>query len=218
MYHTRTEKEYREVLKKSIRETNVEGAIQTAMDARNGGLSAGEVISTIVMPTISEVWQEYLKGESGLPGPVISMSIAHKIVDVLREQLPPFKGTVVVGTMGTFHDLGKNLVKEILYLNNYNVFDIGSNAEPEDFIKKAMETDADIIACNCMALLARPKTKVLMELINARDLRGKMRIMVGGAVMTREWAEEIGADGYGDTMMDAASLANAFMDELRKPE
>jgi methanogenic corrinoid protein MtbC1 len=204
--------------KEFVSNLDVSNAVKVAENAKKEGISATEFIDKVVMPIVEDIWAEYRKGESGLPGPVTSMYIAHQIVDLFRDQLPPFKGKVVIGTTGTFHDLGKNLVKEMLYLHNYDVYDIHSNAEPEDFVKKALEVDADIIACNCMALSARPNTAAIVEKMKEAGVRNRIKFMVGGAVMTPEWAREIGADGYGDTMMDAAVLADRFMRELKKGE
>ncbi len=113
---------------------------------------------------------------------------------------------VVLGTMLSQHNIGKNLVSTLLSISGYEVFDIGEKREPWDFYEKAEEVGADLIAVSVVFGPAMQKFGDLIELLKELKVREKYPVIVGGAVTHEKWASEMGADGWGKQAKDAVSL------------
>jgi len=117
-------------------------------------------------------------------------------------------GKVVIGTVkGDIHSIGKNIVGAMLKMNGFEVFDLGVDVAASAFVTKAEEVGADIIAASALMSTTIPQQKNIIEHLEARGARAKYRFLVGGGSTTQEWADSIGADGYGRTAGDAATLA-----------
>ncbi len=117
-------------------------------------------------------------------------------------------GKVVIGTVkGDIHSIGKNIVGAMLKMNGFEVFDLGVDIAASAFVTKAEEVGADIIAASALMSTTIPQQKNIIEHLEARGARGNYRFLVGGGSTTQEWADSIGADGYGRTAGDAVTLA-----------
>ena len=117
-------------------------------------------------------------------------------------------GRVVIGTVkGDIHSIGKNIVGAMLKMSGFEVFDLGSDVAASAFITKAEEVGADIIAASALMSTTVPQQKEIIEHLKARGTRDKYCVLVGGGSTSQEWADNIGADGYGKTAGDAAALA-----------
>lgn len=126
--------------------------------------------------------------------------------------LPEKKGTAILGTVkGDLHDLGKNLVKIMMEGSGIEVIDLGINVEPEAFIREAIAHDAGIIACSALLTTTMPELAKVVEEAEAAGIRDKVKIMVGGAPVTAEYAKKIGADAYSDNAAEAAEKALEFL-------
>ena len=120
------------------------------------------------------------------------------------------KGTVVLGTVkGDLHDIGKNLVKLMLEGKGLNVIDLGVDVAPETFVEKAKEVDAQIICCSALLTTTMGEMKNVVEKAKEEGIRDNVKIMVGGAPVTKQFCESIGADVY---TLDAASAADAALE------
>ena len=117
-------------------------------------------------------------------------------------------GKVVIGTVsGDIHSIGKNIVGAMLKMNGFEVFDVGIDAPASAFVTKAEEAGADIIAASALMTTTMPQQKSIIEYLEARGTRDKYCVLVGGGSTTQDWADSIGADGYGKTAVDAVTLA-----------
>ena len=115
------------------------------------------------------------------------------------------KGTVVIGTVkGDLHDIGKNLVKMMMEGKGFNVVDLGSDVSAEKFVEAAQENEADVICCSALLTTTMTEMKSVVEAADKAGIRSKVHIMVGGAPVTDQFCESIGADAY---TPDAASAA-----------
>ena len=115
------------------------------------------------------------------------------------------KGTVVIGTVkGDQHDIGKNLVKMMMEGRGLKVIDLGVNVPAEKYLEAARDSGAQIIACSALLTTTMGEMKRVVELVNASDLRDKVKVMIGGAPVTDDFCQSIGADQY---TPDAASAA-----------
>ncbi len=123
-------------------------------------------------------------------------------------------GKVVIGTVkGDLHDIGKNLVKMMMVGAGFEVIDLGVDVSPEKFIAGVEENNADIVAISALLTTTMTNMKAVIDAIEEKGLRGKVKIMIGGAPVTESFANEIGADSYTADAASAAIAAKAFMVE-----
>jgi corrinoid protein of di/trimethylamine methyltransferase len=121
-------------------------------------------------------------------------------------------GTVVLGTIkGDLHDLGKNIVGTMLRAAGFTVYDLGYDVPVRQFVNRAVEVSADIIAVSAILTTTMAHMPDLVSLLEEMGLRDKFKVLVGGAPVTPEYATEIGADGYGETAADAVTAAQRIM-------
>jgi len=133
-------------------------------------------------------------------------------LDVLLPAIPkgetPRRGVVVIGTaQGDIHEIGKNIVAALLRAYGFDVYDLGVDVPPLRFIEKAEEVKADIIAISALMTSTIIGQRDVIEYLKALGKRDKYIVMVGGGPVTREWAEEIGADGWAETASEAVQVA-----------
>lgn len=124
----------------------------------------------------------------------------------------PSRGTVVIGTVkGDLHDLGKNLVGIMLKGVGYEVIDLGKDVAPEAFVDAAASSGAKLIGMSALLTTTMPAMKAVIELLHARGLHGQVRTIVGGAPVTRAYADQIGADAYAFDAAKSVECVNAML-------
>lgn len=135
-----------------------------------------------------------------------------KLVEVGNEPV----GKAVVGTVkGDLHDIGKNLVAVMLKGAGFEVVDLGTDVDPEDYVDKAEETGADIIAMSALLTTTMPEMKTVIDVLEEKGLRDKYIVMVGGAPVTANYAEQIGADYFTEDAGSAAEVAKRVVLEKK---
>ncbi len=171
-----------------------------------------------LMVGIQKVGELFSSGEYFLPELIIGADAMKKALDVLEptlmgDQKREVVGKVVIGTVkGDLHEIGKTLVATMLTANGFQVTDIGVDKSPEEFIAAIRATDADIVGASALLTTTMLHQKKLIEAITAAGLRDKVKIMVGGAPVTENFAKEIGADGYAEDAISAVDLAFRLVD------
>jgi methylmalonyl-CoA mutase cobalamin-binding domain/chain len=126
----------------------------------------------------------------------------------LRQQTVESPGTVVLGTVaGDIHEIGKSLVGTMLSANGFKVFDLGVNVPTSSFIQKIRETNANILGLSALLTTTMTVQREIIRELTEAGIRSQIKVMVGGAPVTRSWAEEIGADGYAEDALGAVQLA-----------
>ena len=121
-------------------------------------------------------------------------------------------GTVVIGTVkGDLHDIGKNLCIMMLRGSGFVVHDLGVDTQPDDFIDEVVEKEADILGMSALLTTTMPNMGRTIEAFEEAGLRGEVRIMVGGAPLSQEFADDMGADGYGKDAIACVDLAKEFV-------
>jgi corrinoid protein of di/trimethylamine methyltransferase len=121
-------------------------------------------------------------------------------------------GKVLIGTVaGDIHDIGKNIVAMMLFTSGFEVHDIGKDISTEDFVQRTKELKPDIIALSALLTTTLPVQREVIDALRKAGLRGKVRVLVGGAPATAKWAAEAGADGYGEDAMEAVRIAKKLM-------
>jgi methylmalonyl-CoA mutase cobalamin-binding domain/chain len=121
-------------------------------------------------------------------------------------------GRVVLGTAkGDIHDIGKNLVATMLSASGFEVFDLGNSVSTEQFVAKAKEVEADIVGVSALLTTTMQGQKAVIEALDQHGMRPRVKAIIGGAAVTGRWAQEIGADGYARSAMDAIDLAKRLV-------
>jgi len=207
-----------EQMKGSIIEGNKEKAEQLAREAIGQGLDLNEVINKGYVPGIQEVGRLWEEGEYFLPELLTSAECMKSAMSILEPELIKSgdkritEGKIIIGTVeGDIHDIGKNLVAAMLTANGFEVIDLGADVPLNMFIDKAVQENANIICLSALLTTTMIGQKKVVDMLKTRSLKEKIKVMVGGAPVTKEWAERIGADGYGENAMEAVKIAKALI-------
>jgi len=197
--------------------------LATIEDALREGITPSDIIELGMHPGMKEIGERFSRYEVFLPEMMmaaVAWEAAMKILEpkLLAAGIERKKiGRAVIGTVKSdIHSIGKNMVGAVLKMNGFEVFDLGIDVTASDFVAKAEEVSADIIAASALMSTTVLQQKSIIEHLNARGIRDRYRVLVGGGGTSQEWADSIGADGYGRTAGDAASLALKVITEKKK--
>jgi 5-methyltetrahydrofolate--homocysteine methyltransferase len=180
------------------------------------GADPAVLISQCMIPAMDEVGkrfecEEYFVPELLLAGRAMKSALA-LIQPLLTSSGAQPAGRVVIGTVkGDLHDIGKNLVASLLEGGGFEVHDLGADVAPETFIKAIEKWQADIVALSALLTVTMPAMKTTIQALERAGLRDRVRIMVGGAPVTSQYAAEIGADGYSENASAAVALARNLL-------
>lgn len=190
------------------------GLEQGVGDALKEGITPSDIIEKGMSPGMKEVGDRFARYEIYLPEMMMAAEAWEGAMQILEPKLLESgserkkAGRVVIGTVkGDIHSIGKNIVGALLKMSGFEVFDLGVDVNASAFVTKAEEVGADIIAASALMSTTIPQQKSIIEHIEARGARGKYCVLVGGGSTSQEWADNIGADGYGRTAGDATTLA-----------
>lgn len=193
--------------------------LETTKKALEIGLSPGDIIENGLGKGLKTVGEKFEKCEIWLMHLVAAAEAAQRaIVELLEPEILKRKetrtslGKIVIGTVaGDIHDIGKNIVRALLTAAGFEVHDLGKDIPVKDFIDKVRETNASILAASALLTSTAPMQRDIVEALKKEGIRKKVKVMVGGAAVSAEWAEEIGADGYAPNAAAAVELAKRFM-------
>ena len=193
------------------RKPKVEELVQQAIDE---GLSPKTILEEGLLSGMAIIGEKFKNNEVFVPEVLIAARAMNAGVAVLKPHMTAAdivnKGKVVIGTVkGDLHDIGKNLVKLMMEGRGLTVIDLGVDISAEKFVAAAIEHDADIICCSALLTTTMNEMKAVVELSTEKGIRDKIKIMVGGAPITKNFCESIGADQY---EVDAASAADAALE------
>jgi corrinoid protein of di/trimethylamine methyltransferase len=171
-----------------------------------------QLISGTMVPAMDEVGRLYEQEEYFVPELLLSARAMKGALELLRPLLVASgakpTGTVAIGTVkGDLHDIGKNLVASLLEGGGFEVIDLGADVAPEKFIEAVREKGAQIVCLSALLTVTMPSMKTTIEALKQAGVRDKVKILVGGAPVTQQYADEIGADGYGENASNAVTLA-----------
>ena len=209
-----TDKAIFEGLYQAIIDGDANGLVQAVDGALKAGIKPSDIIEKGMSPGMKEVGDRFARYEIYLPEMMMAAEAWESAMKILEPKLLESGeerkkvGKVVIGTVkGDIHSIGKNIVGAMLKMNGFEVFDLGVDVAASAFVTKAEEVGADIIAASALMSTTIPQQKSIIEHLEARGMRGNFCFIVGGGSTTQEWADSIGADGYGRTAGDAANLA-----------
>jgi corrinoid protein of di/trimethylamine methyltransferase len=206
----------------AMRQSIVEGAPESACESAKKALEVGiaplDAINKGFMLGLNAIGEQFNRGEVFLPDLVMAGEAMKAAVAVLEPEMQKcgtqrqILGKVVLGTVkGDIHEIGKSLVATLLTASGFQVFDLGVNVPIELFVEKARELEADLVGVSALLTTTMQGQKSVVEALDRHGLRPKVKVIVGGAPVTRDWAEKIGADGYGQDAMAAVAVAKSLL-------
>lgn len=207
----------RAALRQSVLKGNRKGIASQTKDALAQGEDPSALLHEALLPAINEVGELFDKGRYFLPQLIASAEAMKNAIEILEPLLLRASDVddmpvVVIATVeGDIHDIGKNLVALMLKNYGFRVIDLGKDVPKEDIIRAAKENNARIIALS--ALMTTTMQRMREVVAYAKEEKVSAKIMIGGAVITREYAEEIGADGYSADAAEAVKLAQRLVGE-----
>jgi len=183
-------------------------------------------IREAVSPAARIVGERFEKGEYYLADILLAAEAMKSTTNILltgvgqkaKTELETKKlGKVVIATVsGDVHDVGKNIVATMLSVSDFTVYDAGRDRPSMEIINRAVETGSDIIALSALMTTSMPSQKEVIDLLNAMGIRRRFAIIVGGGPTTKEWAREIGADGWAKDASEAVRVAQGLAKKRRR--
>ncbi|NHJ04538.1 MAG: dimethylamine corrinoid protein 3 [Candidatus Heimdallarchaeota archaeon] len=208
---------FQENCKKAI----IEGNISKAEELAHQALKENKDISVVIdafSDAIRYVGDLFEEGEYFLPELMRSAEAMKAAMTLLTPALSAGKaeerslGKIVIGTIeGDIHDIGKTLVASMLSAEGFEVFDLGADVSVSKFIEKAIEVDAHMICISALLTTTMTGQKRLIDQLKERNIREKFKILIGGAPVSKNWTEEIGADGTAENAISAVKLARKLL-------
>jgi 5-methyltetrahydrofolate--homocysteine methyltransferase len=205
-------------LAQSVEDGEPEDAVALAEQALNNGLDPLLCINQGLTPGITRVGDSFSRGDAFLPDLILSgkaMKSALEILEpaLLENQEREVAGRVVLGTVkGDMHEIGKTLVGTMLTANGFQVTDIGIDKSADEFIEAIVENKADLVGMSALLTTTMREQQTIINAITEAGLRDQVKVMVGGAPITQEWAQQIGADGYAEDAISTIDLAYRLVD------
>ncbi len=203
-------------LKQAVIAGDMAGARNLTQKAIEAGIDPGTILNEALVAGMDVVGELFKANEIYVPEVLLSAKSMQQGMQLLKPLLVKGgiepRGKVVVGTVrGDLHDIGKNLVAMMLEGAGFEIIDLGNDVAPESFVEAAAQSEASIIGMSALLTTTMYVMKETIDLLKAHGLDGKVKTMVGGAPVTQAFADEIGADGYGDDAASAVDLAKRFV-------
>ena len=202
-------------VKKAVLSGNKSNIIEYTRQDMEAGRTASDILNGSLLPAINEVGVLFETGKYFLPQLIASAEAMRTAIEYLEPYLKADKddaytARIVIATVkGDIHDIGKNLVALMLKNYGFEVYDLGKDVSKEDIISKAREVDADIIALSALMTTTMQEMRKVIEYARSQGVRAQ--IMVGGAVITQDYADEIEASGYSRDAQEAVKLATRLI-------
>ena len=184
--------------------------------ARRGGADPMSLVSDGISPAMTEMGRQFGDGDCFVPELLMAARATKEVFVILRPLLSQ-KGTqpvarVVLGTVrGDLHDIGKNLVAALLEGGGFEVTDLGVDVPPERFVAAVEDRKPEIVGLSALLTTTLPAMKATLEALRTAGVRGRVKVMIGGAPVTASYAEAIGADGYAENAGTAVGLARRLI-------
>jgi len=190
----------------AVLEGNMAAARAAAEQALADGVAPQQLVTECVIPAMNEVGRRFECNEYFVPELMLANRAMKAALTIIR---PPEKvGRVIIGTVqGDLHDIGKNLVSAMLEGSGFEVVDLGANVAPEKFVAAVREQKPNLVVLSALLTTTMPAMKRTLDALTQAQVRSQVKVIIGGAPVTQAYADEIGADGYGDNAVAAVALA-----------
>jgi corrinoid protein of di/trimethylamine methyltransferase len=200
----------------AIVEGNAALAKSLAAEAVEAGTEPGEVLDRYLIPAMGEVGRKFEDNEYYIPDLLMAAHAMKSAMEILKPSIidkgvKP-AGKVAIGTVrGDLHDIGKNLVAVMLEGNGFEVLDLGVDTPVDKFIAAVGEKQVQVIALSALLTTTMLQMKIIVEELEKKELRDRVKVVIGGAPVTGKYADSIGADGYSDNASGAVTLVRRLM-------
>lgn len=202
-----------DAMTQAVIEGNDQSAEEWANQAISMGIDALKALDALTTG-MKRVDRGYSRGEIELPDVVLSASAMKEALPIIETNIELERkqemivGTVVIGTVfGDIHDIGKTIVAMLLRARNFRVIDLGVNVTPDQFVEAIRQYKPDIVALSALTTTTSLEFEPVIQLLNQKGLRQRIKLMVGGGAVSEEFAKRIGADGYHGTAQGAVEMA-----------
>jgi len=195
----------------SIIESDEEKALEILAKAEAEGIDVVELLSQGYSAGMRELGDQFGRGEIFLPELIFSTEVMKVVTEKIEAKMEDAdvskRGVMVIGTVaGDVHDIGKGIVASLVKTNGIEVHDLGREVPAEVFVEKAIEYNADFVGSSALLTTTMTEQKKIEELLTKAGIRDKVKTMVGGAPVTKRWADKIGADAYCEDATDAVNM------------
>ena len=199
----------------AILEGNMEGVVRSIQAPLDAGLAPGEILNTALIPAMDKVGQLFEEGEYFVPEMLVAARAMKAGLEILKPLLVDSGvvpvGKVVIGTVkGDLHDIGKNLVAMMLEGAGFEIVDLGTDVTPDQFVA-AIQQGTDVVGLSALLTTTMPAMENTIQAIKESGLRNQVKIIIGGAPVTADYARQIEADGYAADASQAATLARELI-------
>ena len=201
---------------KSVLDGNMNGATEGVKKALSEGVAPAEILNKGLIASMSEVGRLFEEGEYFVPEMLIAARAMQASVAILKPKLVEADikplGKVAIGTVkGDLHDIGKNLVAMMLEGAGFEIVDLGTDVPAEKFVNAVKEQHVNFIGLSALLTTTMVKQKEVIDELDKLGLRKKVKVMVGGAPVTRDWVQKIEADGYSEDAIGAVAAAKQIL-------
>jgi len=192
-----------------------EAVVSMVKDALDGGTDPADILNDGLIAAMQAVGEKMEEGDMFIPEVLRAAKTMQAGLEILEPHLVEgtveSAGKVVVGTVkGDLHDIGKNLVGMMLTSAGFDVVDLGTDVAPEDFVEAVDSNEADILGMSALLTTTMPMMIETLAALESNSRRDKVKVMIGGAPVSRGYAEEIGADAYASDAGAAIKTAEGF--------
>jgi 5-methyltetrahydrofolate--homocysteine methyltransferase len=199
-------------LREAVLTGNAPAAVAATRQALDAGVNPVELVNQAISPAMEEVGRLYEAGEYFVPELLLAARATKEVFQLIRPLLAQKDvqpaARVVLGTVqGDLHDIGKNLVGAMLEGGGFEVIDLGVNVPPEKFILAVEEKQAQIVGLSALLTTTMPAMKTTLDGFQKAGIRGRVKVMIGGAPITQSYADSIGADAFGENAGAAVAIA-----------
>lgn len=187
--------------------------VETAIEA---GLAPGDILNDGMVDAMAEVGRLFEEGEYFVPEMLIAARAMQSGLALLKPHLIEADiksaGTVAIGTVkGDLHDIGKNLVGMMMEGAGFEVVDLGTDVTPEQFVETVQGREVDIVALSALLTTTMPSMQATINALETAGIRDQVKVMIGGAPVTTDYANQIGADGYSPDASRAVTVAKELI-------
>ena len=191
---------------------DIVGSVQKALDA---GAAPADILQNALMDGMNIIGGKFKRNEVFVPEVLIAARAMNKATEALKPALAkagvqPVGKAIICTVKGDQHDIGKNLVKMMIEGKGIEVEDLGVDCDTQKVVDKIKETDAKVLCLSALLTTTMSVQKDVIDALSAAGVRGKVKVMVGGAPVTQSFADEIGADAYTPDAATAADVCRAF--------
>lgn len=216
--HEMEKEQILENLAAAIVDGNDDLAVGNAKAALEMGMEPLQAVEDGLSKGMDDIGEKFGTGEVFLPELLMAASAFKAAMQILKPELESQKkqtaqaGTVLIGTVkGDVHNIGKDIVSTVLETKGFEVIDMGVDNDTLSIIQEAEKSKVDVIALSCLMTTTMPAQREFIEVLEEMGLRDRYLVIIGGGPVNQEWAEEIKADGYGESAVEAPALVKELL-------